>query len=458
MTDRVRPFRPFRPRAVLPGALLLLALAWGAPAGAAGPAPAGDAALAASLERLVQGGGVIVGEAGGVVLAYERGRYIPASIVKLATALTALEELGPDFRFRTEFYLDAGRTLYVRGYGDPFLVSEEWALIAAELAAAGAFGQPLAGLVLDTSALADDLEVDGASESLNPYDARLGALVSNFNTVFVRVAPGGEVVSAEPQTPLTPLARELAADLEPGEHRINLSVEPGHALRHTGELALAILGQAGARFAGGWRTGRVPGGLAPLLTHRNSRPLTEVVRGMLEYSNNFIANQVVLALGLRATGEPATLAAGVARVERFLTGRLGLADRDVRLAEGSGLSRRNRITLAGMLRVVDAFYPWRGLMRVYGKPPFEARAKSGTLNGVHTMAGFLPGPQGARRGFVIMLNQPRNNRHWVFRALVRAFGEPAEGPGADAWPAAHAQPPEGHPAATPVQTSALTGR
>ena len=54
------------------------------------------------------------------------------------------------------------------------------------------------------------MRFDGLANSLNPYDAALGALVSNFNTVFVRVEAGGRVSSAEPKTPLTPIAERLA--------------------------------------------------------------------------------------------------------------------------------------------------------------------------------------------------------------------------------------------------------
>ena len=153
--------------------------------------------LRAALAPLVQEGGVAVGENGHPVFVYHPGAYVPASILKLATAETAFHVLGTHYRFRTAFYRD-GDLLYIRGYGDPMLVSEEWALIAQELKLAGQFAHPIRALVLDQSAFATDLEVDGASDSLNPYDAKLGALVANFNTVFVDVDAAGHVTSAEP--------------------------------------------------------------------------------------------------------------------------------------------------------------------------------------------------------------------------------------------------------------------
>src|SRR5213595_392915 len=62
--------------------------------------------------------------------------FVPASVTKIVTAWLALQVLGADYRFETRFYLDGKRVLYVRGGGDPFLISEELVLLATELVAA----------------------------------------------------------------------------------------------------------------------------------------------------------------------------------------------------------------------------------------------------------------------------------------------------------------------------------
>src|SRR6476620_5214521 len=62
--------------------------------------------------------------------------FVPASVTKIVTAWLALEVLGADYRFQTQFYLDKDRVLYVRGGGDPFLISEELAVLATQLVAA----------------------------------------------------------------------------------------------------------------------------------------------------------------------------------------------------------------------------------------------------------------------------------------------------------------------------------
>src|SRR5687768_4126585 len=67
--------------------------------------------------------------------------FVPASVAKIVTAWLAVEVLGGDYRFKTHFYLDDERVLYVRGGGDPFLISEELALLAPKLVAALAWSR-----------------------------------------------------------------------------------------------------------------------------------------------------------------------------------------------------------------------------------------------------------------------------------------------------------------------------
>jgi D-alanyl-D-alanine carboxypeptidase/D-alanyl-D-alanine-endopeptidase (penicillin-binding protein 4) len=399
---------------------LLLALAG---ASLANPGVADNAALRQELRRLIRTGGVAVGVNGEPRFVYSPGQYVPASIFKLATAQAAFHELGPDFRFRTEVYVGPDHTLYIRGLGDPFLVSEEWRRLVGELEQAGVLALPLERLVLDIGAFDPDLKVDGVEYTLNPYDARPGALVTNFNTVNLLVRRGGRIESAEPQTPLTPLGRELARRLRPrrGEKRINLSRDPSNAARYSGEIALAVLRERGAKLPGGFQVGSVPPELKPVLDYRSSQSLREVVAGMLEYSNNFIANQVLLQIALKHTGPPARLEEGVERLREFLIAQLGLAPDSFELVEGSGISRLDRVDLQAMLRITDSFYPWRGLMRAHQVGRRSVLAKTGTLKGVYSLAGFLPAPEGERRAFVIILNQTRQTRDDVLNSLLAHF-------------------------------------
>jgi len=130
--------------------------------------------------------------------------FVPASVTKIVTAWLAMEVLGGDYRFETKFYLDKDRVLYVRGGGDPFLISEELAPLAKGLVEA--IGkEPITGIVLDASYYPSDLRIPGIEGSGEAYDALNSALAVNFNTINA-VRKGNRVYSAEPQTPMTPLA------------------------------------------------------------------------------------------------------------------------------------------------------------------------------------------------------------------------------------------------------------
>ena len=89
--------------------------------------------------------------------------FVPASVTKIVTAWLAMEVLGADYRFETRFYLDDKRVLYVRGGGDPFLVSEELKPLANDLVAK--IGKaPIAGIVVDASYYPSDLRVPGIED------------------------------------------------------------------------------------------------------------------------------------------------------------------------------------------------------------------------------------------------------------------------------------------------------
>src|SRR3974390_2233383 len=108
--------------------------------------------------------------------------FVPGSVTKIVTAWRALEVLGGDYRFETRFYLDDKRVLYVKGGGDPFLISEELAPLAAELIAK-IRKAPITGIGLDGSYYPSNLRIPGIENDSEPYDALNSALAVNFNTI-----------------------------------------------------------------------------------------------------------------------------------------------------------------------------------------------------------------------------------------------------------------------------------
>lgn len=370
------------------------------------------------LASLAGDGGVLLhSPEGESLLSFNPHReLVPASVVKIPLAQVALSTLGEDFRFETHFYLNDRGDLLVRGLGDPFLVSEELVVIADKLAERGL--QAVRRLVVDDSGFEPDLDLPLEPGANDPYAARSSALAVNFNTVNLAWATDGALVTGEEQTPLTPLARELGARLSPGEpQRINLGSDPRAGLQQVQQLFRLFLEESGITVMDpGFYQETVSQEWSIYYAHRSTRSLRENLEGMLRYSNNFIANQLFLTLGVVNNGYPARVAEARATLRANLTGLYGPGFGDdpglLLMVEGSGLAREQRSTAAGMMRILEVFRPYAELLpRVNG-----VLRKSGTLTGVYNYAGYLDQPEGLYP-FVIMTNQSVNNRDEILRLL-----------------------------------------
>ena len=373
------------------------------------PAPA----LAGAKEKVAalapSGLVLVMDEKGNELIAQNADKpFVPASVTKIVTAWLAMEVLGGDYRFETKFYLDKDRVLYVRGGGDPFLISEELAPLAKELVAA--IGkEPITGIVLDASYYPSDLRIPGIEDTTESYDALNSALAVNFNTIAA-VRKGIRVRSAESQTPITPIAiREFRARGPNGRGRISLSKDPAVSLQYAGELIAAFIEKAGGSVKGKISTGSVPAGLKPVYVHK-SRPLSEILVQLLIASNNYIANQVFLEIG-GTLGGPVSLEKSL-KVANTMLAANGLADA-IHLEEGSGISRNNRFTARGLAKVLDLFAPHADLLHGHD----GGLNKTGTMSGVSTLAGYADTKSHGRVRFVISLKSNGPLRFELLHAI-----------------------------------------
>jgi D-alanyl-D-alanine carboxypeptidase/D-alanyl-D-alanine-endopeptidase (penicillin-binding protein 4) len=334
--------------------------------------------------------------------------FVPASVTKIVTAWLAMEVLGGDYRFQTRFYLDGERKLYVRGGGDPYLISEELAELASQLVVA--IGkEPLTGLVLDASYYPSDIRIPGIEDTDEAYDALNSALAVNFNTIHA-VRKGKAVRSAEKQTPITPLAiSQFRARGPQGRGRISLTQDPAVGLQYAGELIAAFIERAGGSVKGEISTATVPDGIEPVYVHRQSRSLAAILTGLLLGSNNYIANQVFLEIGGHRLGGPVSLEKSL-QVANEMLAQHDLAD-SIHLEEGSGISRGNRFTARGLAQVLHLFKPHDTLLRGGER----ALYKTGTFSGVRTLAGYADTSRHGRVRFVISLKS--NDGAMRFRLL-----------------------------------------
>jgi serine-type D-Ala-D-Ala carboxypeptidase/endopeptidase (penicillin-binding protein 4) len=351
---------------------------------------------------------------------------IPASTIKVLTGLMALETLGPQYRFTTYFYRDDLGNLYVKGEGDPFLTSEAVEQIAWKLKQLNI--DNINTLIFDSTAYALEGPPDQSANTDNPYDVSSAALAVNFNTIAFIVAKNRKVVSAEKQTPLLPIMENLGSLYPPGSHRINVNSLPAkdnltNTIRYCGELFTALLKQQGIRVANGFTTGKVAQNTAPVLAYTSEKTVTDLVRLCLQYSTNFIANQLFLTCGSKSFGNPATWKKAVMAGQQYRFQHLGLTSSEIHQVDGSGLSKQNRITTAAMLIILERFRPYAELL-----PKQQSiYVKSGTLSNVYSYVGYFPQSQ-ALSTFVILLNQKRNTRDTVLEILKKEHSRIIQSP------------------------------
>jgi len=395
---------------------------------------------------------------------YERNGdqlFIPASNMKLLTTAAALRSLGSDYRFMTRIYT-MGRIrhgvlksdLYIKGFGDPHLVTEQMWLMANEV-------KNLPIKRVEGNIIADDTYFDGELRvktwkkdwGSEAYNAPLGALSFNFNTVTVHVQPGltsgsRPVLVIDPDIEyfkLTNSARTLPFNRRKGKLIVNRVEANDHNEIHvSGRIArngsrksyyLNVtdpaqysvkvfrknLQQAGVEVTGHTLKGKVPEE-ALLLVEHQSEPLSEIIRGLNKYSNNFMAEQVLKTLGAEIIGPPGTTEKGLRVIRQYMRS-LGYFPHQYSALDGSGLSRGSRLTPAQIVSVLEDIYKdlsvypefitALGVMGLDGsvkkrmKKKKEARivrVKTGTLNNVSALSGYFQSGDGERFVFSMLMN------------------------------------------------------
>ncbi|MBT7716373.1 MAG: tandem-95 repeat protein [Deltaproteobacteria bacterium] len=391
----------------------------------------GSDKLSEILGRVVDKGGIALGKGASENFVFQKGLYVPASILKLVTALAAIHYLGEEARFQTEFFLDQDRNLYIKGYADPSMSTAEWRMIATELAKIGIFDKPLRSLVLDDTAIEKDIDFDGRGKTLNYFDAPLGALPTNYNTIAVNIKSKHGILPWKNQTPVTEMVRKRARGLPNGFQRFTVATNPEKGTRYTGELVQEIFRQFGLKNKPPVKLGTVPFSLDAFYIHNSSSDMEDVITTMLYESSNFIANQLLLVMAIDKYGEQAKLSQGVILLKRFLKKQLGLKSMDFEIVEGSGLSRKNRVGLKAMLDVVNSFGDHRNLLPNLTKSKYSdlakigkrwhIRAKTGTMRGLATLAGFLQKKDKQWLPFVIMLEGRPADRATVLEIICRYY-------------------------------------
>ena len=381
--------------------------------------------------EFTQSDAILVSDAQGQILFEWRAEQamLPASLVKLLTTMIALEKWQPSYQFKTEFYR-LGDQLWVKGYGDPYLTSEELDVIVQALSTIGLDG--INSVHIDNSYFTSDITVPGRSEVSDPYNAPVSAVAINFNTATLKKEVD-KLLTAEPQTPLTPTAIKLAKSITPLNSqvtsksvRINLR-DKTNAQSHFAELLIA---KSALKISDVYLDQNLPNGAQLIYQHKNSKRLQSVLNATLLYSNNFIANQVFLKLAELNNGLPLSFALSESYVSDLLQQKF--AWQAATVVDGSGLSRDNRLSANQIDEVLQELYPHQKLLKKYdlnlgAAKKAHAYAKTGTFSDVSNYAGFLHVANQEYR-FVFMFNRkvPYGYREQLLKTLASDLLNPQE--------------------------------
>jgi D-alanyl-D-alanine carboxypeptidase/D-alanyl-D-alanine-endopeptidase (penicillin-binding protein 4) len=454
-------------------------------AAAAAPARAGgglgarlDAALAAPGLRGARIAALVVERDGGREL-YARDAdrpLIPASNLKLLTALAALEAFGPTHRFTTQVLADSApdaegavTQLMLRGGGDPALTSEDLWRLAADVRRAGV-ARVRGGLRLDDAAFDRERWHPGwGAVSARAYHAPISALTVNYGALGVTLVPGNAPgapvrVMVDPPVPYFRVtnrattgprdaAQRLSVERSAGagvENVLVSGVAPAAApaqtvyrsvldpTRYLGAVLRMQLEANGVPVGAATVLGGVPADAVPLLEFRG-RPLAEIVRLFLKYSNNEIGEGLVKALAARDARGGASWKEGIEAVRAELE-RAGLDTRRITLVDGSGLSYENRVaprSLVEVLRIAAQSFRYGPellaalpiaaadgtLEKRAGAAADVVRAKTGLLTRVTGLSGQAQLADGRVVIFSVLANGFRGSAESAMDAIDRFVAE-----------------------------------
>ena len=421
------------------------------------------------------------------IIAFNSDRPMnPASVMKLITTFAGLELLGPAFTWKTEIYTDGvlkeGKLqgdLIIKGYGDPRLNLENFWLLIRRLYQKG-LHEITGDLILDNSYFDISIENPAAFDNkpYRSYNTSPEAHLVNYRATELRIIPKPENniarIIINPQTEFITLNNNLKliqskciewrdtldaiidvyVDAE-NNHHASVTLNGNYPIA-CGEKSLLLslhnsqtytLGlfkklwrQQGGIFNGKIRTRIVPDEKIPFEIHQ-SPPLVEIIRDINKYSNNTAARQLYLTLGTKSGNELATLNKSNDAVRQWLKSKK-LDSSEFKIENGSGLSRNERISArhlgklllkAFQSSVMPEFVSSLPILAVDGTMKKRltgtditgrAHIKTGSLNGVKAMAGYMLDKSGRRMAIVFLVNHINSRKaqlamdkllHWMYQ-------------------------------------------
>lgn len=366
----------------------------------------------------------------------------PASVTKAITALYALDVLGAAHRFNTQLIATGGVSggviqgdLILAGGGDPTLDTNTLADMARRLKAAGVTGVRGDFKVYDgTFARIDTIDKDQPEHV--GYSPAVSGIALNFNRVHFewRRSSGTYGVTMDARStkyrPAVSMAKMRIVDRDLPVYKYS-----GTGGIDNWSVSRRALGNGGARwlpvrdpaaYAGDvFRTMAASQGIklkaakvvskqasgTALVTHQ-SAPVRDLLRDTLKFSNNLMAEMIGMSATVKRRGKPASLRASAKEMNAWARARLGV--QGLKLVDHSGLGAANRMTADGMVEALVKVYA-NNTLRPILKPiamrdakgkvlknhPVKVHAKTGTLNFVSGLGGYIEAPDGTVLAFAI---------------------------------------------------------
>ncbi|NJM23147.1 MAG: D-alanyl-D-alanine carboxypeptidase/D-alanyl-D-alanine-endopeptidase [Richelia sp. RM1_1_1] len=388
--------------------------------------------------------------------------FTPASVTKLMTTAAALQALSPNYRIRTSVYGDGNGVVQVVGRGDPSLKNEQLAVLAKQLRQKGVrrinqliindsyfkgeavepswmwedvqfyYGAPVNSLMLNENAAVFRLFPQTVGKPLlfkwdNPIDAS-GWKIVNQTVTAAKGEKGYVEIQRDLKGQTLYLKGQLAEDSSPDVTAIAVFDPIQNFLQHFGQ-SLAKEGISVAKsYQGSVSNVRE-------LAAVESPPISELIKETNINSNNLYAEALLKALAVRKplTNNQTTVQAGLEVMKTSLSS-IGVDPTSYKVVDGSGLSRKDLIspqalvqTLQGMAKSPYAAV-YRASLPVAGKngtlknrfsniPDLDLQAKTGTMTGVVTLAGYVNAPNYSPMVFSIMVNQTEQPIRTVRNAI-----------------------------------------
>ncbi len=388
----------------------------------------------------------------------------PASVMKLVTTFAALDQLGPTFTWKTRIMAASPirdgvlrGDLSIIGGGDPRLSRERLWLMLRELRSRGI--RRIEGDVLTDRSYFNLPPHDPATfdqRPLRPYNAGASALNVDYGSIQLRLqpTPAGAEVTLDPQPAGLLVENRIRrnAGSACGDPVTQLVATPREGAGNTTVLTLdgnlpqtctesfdwnlsplpperlfegifrTLWQELGGEITGRFREGAPPQG-AQLLVESSSPALPEVMRDMNKWSNNIIARHVLATLGAQAEPGRDSAIAGARVVERSLKAS-GISTDGLVIENGAGLSRNERVSAQSLGELLQAAWRSRTMPELVSSLPIAGRdgtarrrvanspaagaahIKTGTLDGVRSLAGYVLGASGRRYAVVLMINHP----------------------------------------------------